>query len=181
MTVYEGAPADLEGRCEKEQEVYRFLATLPLTYRRVDHEKAETMEACAEIDAALGFPICKNLFLCNRQKTAFYLLLLSGEKSFSTKEVSKELGVARLSFGTAEDMERYLGVLPGSVSVFGLLRDTEHAVQLLIDRDLLSRPQFGAHPLINTSTLAFATKDLTDVILPALGVTPRVITVGANV
>ena len=177
LTVYDGAPADALGRSEKELRAYRFLDDLCVAYRRVDHAAAETMEACAEIDAALGFSICKNLFLCNRQKTVFYLLLMAGEKSFSTKEISGELGVARLSFGTPEDMERLLGVRPGSVSVLGLLCDTEHEINLLIDEDLLSLPYFGAHPLVNTSTVAFPTKTLTDVILPALGVTPRVVTV----
>ena len=155
---------------------YDLLDSLGIEYTRADHERADTMEACLEIDEVLGFEICKNLFLCNRQKTDFYLLLMPGSKPFKTKELSGQLGTARLSFGSGEDMEALLGLLPGSVSVLGLINDKEMRVRLLIDEDLLKSPDFGCHPLMNTSTLAFKTSDLIEKIIPALGHEPTVVT-----
>ena len=165
IQVYEGRPAG--ARTPREDAVYDFLDQLEISYRRADHAAAETMEACAEIDKALGVQMCKNLFLCNRQKTDFYLLLMPGDKPFRTKELSGQLGVARLSFGSAEDMEAKLGLLPGSVSVMGLINDTECAVRLLIDRDLLADAEIGCHPCINTSSLALSMQDLLEKVLPA--------------
>ena len=119
--------------------------------------------------------MCKNLFLCNRQKTAFYLLLMPGEKAFHTKQLSGQLGVARLSFASGEDMERLLGLSPGAVSVLGLINDSEGAVRLLIDRDLLAAKEFGCHPLVNTASFAFSTKELLDKVIPATGHTPTLV------
>ena len=169
MEVFEGRPADLTGRLEKERESYDLLDRLGIAYQRTDHEPTATMEVCKEIDEVLGLMICKNLFLCNRQKTKFYLLLMPGDKPFRTKELSAQIGSSRLSFGGPEDMERLLNVTPGSVSVLGLMYDREGQVQLLIDADVLEEPFFGCHPCINTSSLKLLTRELTEVLLPALG------------
>ena len=167
MLIHTGRPA--EARTAREDAAYDYLDKLGIAYRRVDHAAAETMEACAEIDRTLGVTMCKNLFLCNRQKTDFYLLLMPGDKPFRTKELSGQLGVARLSFGSAEDMEAKLGLLPGSVSVLGLINDTEGQVRLLIDRELLGDAEIGCHPLVNTSSLAFSVRELLEKVLPATG------------
>jgi Ala-tRNA(Pro) deacylase len=172
--VFEGRPADV--RSAREMAAYDFLDALDISYRRADHDAADTMEACVAIEKVLGAPICKNLFLCNRQKTDFYLLLMPGDKPFKTKELSGQLGVARLSFASGEDMEAMLGLTPGSVSVLGLINDKEGRVRLLIDRDLLNAPLVACHPLLNTSTLSFTTKELTEKILPALRHTPTLVT-----
>ena len=116
------------------QKVCAFLDDLNIQYTCMEHAPAMTMEDCRAVDEALGVNMCKNLFLCNRQQTDFYLLLMPGDKPFKTKDLSAQLGVARLSFATAEQMERMLGVTPGSVSVLGLMNDCEGRVQLLIDR-----------------------------------------------
>ena len=134
-----------------------------------------TMEACAEIDRALGADMCKNLFLCNRQQTDFYLLMMPGDKLFRTKDLSAQIGSSRLSFASGAHMERLLGVSSGSVSVLGLLHDRNREVQLLIDRDVLAGEWIGCHPCVNTSSLRLRTADLTGRILPALGVTPRTV------
>ena len=128
------------------------------------------MEACEEIDRTLGdgTAICKNLFLCNRQETDFYLLLMPGDKPFKTKNLSAQIGSARLSFAKPEYMEKYLDITPGSVSVMGLMNDTEGKVQLLIDEDVMKDPYFGCHPCINTSTLLMKTSDVKEKILPTL-------------
>ena len=165
MEVFQGRPADVTGRLEKEIAVYDLLDQLDIPFRRVDHDHADTMEMCQEIDQALGQDICKNLFLCNRQKTKFYLLLMP----FKTKDLSAQIGSSRLSFGGPEDMERLLHLTPGSVTVLGLMYDPDCQVTLLIDQDLYQQTAFGCHPCINTSTVQFSTADLREKLLPALG------------
>ena len=161
------------GREEKEMRCYEFLNKLDIKYSRVDHDRADTITACEEVEIVLGAKICKNLFLTNRQQTEFYLLLMPGEKPFFTKLLSKQIGKARLSFASPEHMESLLNITPGSVSVLGLMNDKEKKVHLLIDRDLLNDEYFGCHPCLNTSTLKFKTKDLIEKILPALSHKPR--------
>ncbi len=169
MELYHGRPADCTGRLDKELRVYDLLDSLGIAYDRVDHDPAMTMEICAGIEKTLGAAICKNLLLCNRQCTAFYLLMLPGEKNFRTSVLSKEIGSARLSFASGEYMEAFLDITPGSLSVLGLMNDREKRVQLLIDEDVLKEEFFGCHPCINTSSLKIAVRDLTDKLLPALG------------
>lgn len=174
MELQNGRPENTDKRLDKEIRVYDFLAKLGIDYQRVDHEAAMTMEACEEIDRTLGddTTICKNLFLCNRQETNFYLLLMPGDKPFKTKDLSAQIHSARLSFAKPEYMEKYLDITPGSVSIMGLMNDSENKVQLLIDEDIMKEPYFGCHPCINTSSLKFATEDLTGKIIPALGHDP---------
>lgn len=171
MELYRGRPEDVSGRLEREVRSYDLLDSLGMTYWRTDHldMPAGNMEACNEVDAVLGVLICKNLFLCNRQRTSFYLLLMPGDKPFKTKELSAQINSPRLSFGSAEEMEELLGVSPGSVSVLGLMNDRERRVRLLVDEDVLREEFFGCHPCINTSSLKLLTRELTEVLLPALG------------
>ena len=168
MQLQNGRPTDTTGRLDKEIRTYDFLDKLGIEYQRIDHEAAFTMEVCEEIDKTLGATICKNLFLCNRQKTDFYLLMIPGDKTFKTKELSHQIGSARLSFASPQDMEKYLDITPGSVSVMGLMNDHDKKVQLLIDKDVMKNPYFGCHPCINTSSLKFRTEDLLNKILPAI-------------
>ena len=178
MQLVDGRPGNTEGRPDKEIRVYDFLDSLGIAYKRVDHEAAMTMEACEEIDRTLsegvekGVAICKNLFLCNRQATDFYLLLIPGDKPFKTKYLSAQIGSSRLSFAKPEYMEQYLDITPGSVSVMGLMNDREKKVQLLIDEDVLQDEYFACHPCINTSSLRFRTADLMDKVIPAMGHEP---------
>ena len=133
--------------------VYDLLESLDIPFVRVDHEAAMTIEACRGVDELLGTEICKNLFLCNAQKTKFYLLLMPGEKQFKTKNLSKQIGSSRLSFAPVEYMEKYLGVTPGSATIMGLMNDPVWQVQLLIDEEVTAGEEFGCHPCINTSSL----------------------------
>ena len=160
MELYNGRPADETGREDREIRVYNFLDNLGIEYLRTDHEHADTMEACNEIDKVLEVLICKNLFLCNRQKTNFYLLLMPGNKPFKTKELSSQINSARLSFASAEDMEKYLDIKPGAVSVMGLMNDHDNMVQLLVDEDVLKGEYFGCHPCVNTSSMKLKTEDV---------------------
>ena len=161
-----------EGRMEKEMRSYALLDSLGIEYRRVDHEHADTIDQCEQVEQLLGCKICKNLFLTNRQQTDFYLLIMPGEKPFKTKLLSRQIGSARLSFASPEHMERYLDITPGSVSVLGLMNDKGGAVRLLMDRDLLKEEYYGCHPCINTSSLRLKTADVFEKLLPAMGHAP---------
>lgn len=169
-TLYEGRPA--EPREANEERCYELLERLGVKFYRVDHEAAENIPDCELVEGILGCGICKNLFLTNRQQTDFYLLIMPGEKPFKTKLLSKQIGTARLSFGSPEDMERLLDLHPGSVSVLGLMNDREGKVRLLVDRELLNAENFGCHPCRNTTSLRFATKALFETVLPAVGHAP---------
>ena len=172
-TRYEGRPS--QPRSAGEDSCYDLLERLSIRFFRVDHSPAGTIALCHAAEAVLGTDICKNLFLCNRQKTEFYLLLLRGDKPFKTKYLSRQLGTSRLSFADGADMERLLGVQPGNATVLGLKNDRERAVRLVIDRSVLEAERFACHPCINTSTVSFLTSDLVEKLLPALGYTPTVV------
>ena len=164
--LYRGKPEN--GRIPKEARCYELLDALGMEYCRADHDFADTIDACHEVEKVLGCEICKNLLLTNRQMTEVYLLLMSGDKPFKTKLLSKQIGSARLSFASEEQMLRHLDITPGSVSVLGLMNDREGAVRLLIDRDLLKAEYIGCHPCINSSTLKIKTADLLEKLLPAM-------------
>ncbi|MCR5249051.1 MAG: prolyl-tRNA synthetase associated domain-containing protein [Lachnospiraceae bacterium] len=169
MELYNGRPAGPENRLPREIRTYDILDSLGIEYLRTDHEPATNMDACEEIDATLGVTMCKNLFLCNRQKTSFYLLLMPGDKKFKTKELSAQINSARLSFAEAEDMLKYLDIEPGAVSIMGLMNDKDRAVQLLIDEDVLKEEYLGCHPCVCTSSLKMKTADVIEKFLPATG------------
>ena len=169
-----------EGRLAKEIRSYDFLEHLEIPFVRIDHEPMATIEMCVGVDEALQVHICKNLFLCNRQETDFYLLLMPGDKKFLTRELSSQLGVARLSFAKESYMEEFLDITPGSVSVLGLMNDHEKKVRLLIDEDVLKEEYFACHPCINTSSIRFSTKDFTEKIIPQLGHEPTIVRLTGN-
>lgn len=175
MDLFDGRPADLTGRLPREVRTYDYLDNLGIAYKRTDHERADNMEACNVIDAVLGVIICKNLFLCNRQKTVFYLLMMPGDKKFKTKELSAQINSARLSFADPEDMLKYLDIEPGAVSIMGLMNDTEHQVNLLIDEDVLKDEYLGCHPCVCTSSLKMKTADVINKFLPATGHTYKTV------
>lgn len=169
MEIYHGRPGDTTGRLEKEIRVYNLLEQLKIPYERVDHEPADTMEACREIDKILApAVICKNLFLCNSQQTKFYLLMIREDKKFKTKDISKQINSARLSFAPSEKMQEYLDITPGTVSVMGLMNDKENQVQLLVDEEVLNSEYFGCHPCVNTTSLRVRTRDVFETFLQAV-------------
>ncbi len=175
MELVLGRPATNEGRLDKEIRVYDFLDSLGVSYSRIDHEPAMTMEICAVIDQVLDATICKNLLLCNRQKTDFYLLMMPGDKPFKTKDLSAQIGSSRLSFADGEFMEQFLDITPGSLSVVGLMNDKDHRVRLLMDEDVTKGEYIGFHPCINTSSLRLKTADLMEKVIPAMGHEPTMV------
>ena len=166
MELVEGRPQDK--RIDKEERVYDLLDQLNIDYQRIDHEEANTMEICLEIEKTLKSTICKNLFLVNSNKSQYYLLMLKENKKFKTKIISKKINSSRLSFGSDEKMLEYLDITPGSVSLFGLMNDHDFKVQLLMDKDLLQDEYLGCHPCINTSSLRIKMKDVFEKIIPSL-------------
>ena len=172
-TVYQGRPSD--DRIPQELAVYDKLEELGISFTRVDHDHADTMEDCLLIERPLGARICKNLFLCNRQKTAFYLLCMPPDKPFHTKDLSAQINSSRLSFAPEESLWELLRCHPGSATILGLANDTEHRVRLLIDREVYDAPFFSCHPCICTSTLKLKTADVLEKLLPHTGHTPVIV------
>lgn len=172
-----GKPIGREFRTDTEMRCYNILDSLNIDFYRVDHlnTPADTMEICAVIDKTLGCEMCKNLFLTNRQKTAFYLLMMPADKPFKTKDLSAQINSARLSFADDTLMQKHLGVKPGAVSVLGLINDSENAVKLLVDEELLNGEYIGCHPCVNTASLKIKTEDLFDKFLKHVNHTKTVI------
>lgn len=164
--VFKGRPEDK--REDREERCYDFLDSLGIEYYRVDHDPADTMEACIAVGEKLGTDIKKNLFLCNSQKTKFYLLVMPGNKIFKTKFLSKQINSARLSFASGDDMVKYLDLYPGSCSVLGLINDKNNEITLIIDRDILKKDVISCHPCKSTSSIRFSMNDLFEKVLPSL-------------
>ena len=177
MELVKGRPTDCSGRLEREVRVYDLLDKLGIEYERTDHEEANTMEKCNEIDKILDTIICKNLFLCNRQQTEFYLLMMPGDKPFKTKYITKQLGCSRLSFAPSEKMLEYLDIKPGAVSIMGLMNDKDNKIQLVIDKPVVESETLGCHPCVCTSSLKFKTKDIIEKFLPAVHHEPIIVDV----
>ena len=172
---YFGRPVDCSSRMEKEVACYDLLDYLGISYDRVDHDAADTIPACEVVEGYLGAKICKNLFLCNRQKTSFYLLLIPGFKKFLTKDISKQITSARLSFAGEEELLNMMDLLPGSITILGLMNDPDQHIRLLIDEEVLKCDYIGFHPCANTTTLRVAVADLMDKIIPALQHEPTIV------
>ena len=171
MKIYNSAPSP-EGRLQKEIDAFNLLDRLNILYERVEHDAAMTIDDCYNVDKVLGTELCKNLFLTNSAKTSYYLLLLPGDKAFKTKEVSRQIGSTRLSFGSFEKMEEFLNLTPGSVTVMGLMYDKEHKVNLLIDEELKDKEYICFHPNINTGSVKAKTEDIFGKFLTYTGHTP---------
>lgn len=159
----------------QESAAFDLLDTLDIDYDRVSHDAAFNMELCADVSAVLGVSVCKNLFLCNRQKTSFYLLCMPPDKPFHTKDLSAQINSSRLSFAPEDSLWELLHCHPGSATVLGLANDTEHRVQLLLDREVYDAPYMSCHPCICTSTLKLKTSDVLTRLLPHTGHTPIVV------
>lgn len=164
-TIYKDRPSS-EGRLDKEMRVYDLLDKLDISYERIDHDPTMSVDSCEEVEKILNIKICKNLFLCNSQKTKFYILMMPGDKKFKSGDVSKQIGSSRLSFAPPEYMEKFLDITPGSVSVLGLMNDINNNVQLIVDKDVIAGDYIGCHPCINTSSLKISTRDIIEKFIP---------------
>lgn len=165
-------PGEMQAR---ESAVYEALDALAIPYDRVTHAPAHTIEDCREAEARLDVAVSKNLLLCNRQQSEFYLLVMPGDLPFQTKLLSAQIHSARLSFASGEHMERLLNTLPGALGVMSLLHDRDHAVRLLVEARVFDQPYIGCHPCVNTATIKLSTADLRENFLPHTGHTPTVV------
>lgn len=172
--LFNSKPSD-DNSLQKEIETYDILDKLNIEYSGVEHNEAPTIEALREVEAFLEVKACKNLFLCNSQKTKFYLLIMPGDKKFLTKNLSKQINSARLSFADGSFMEKYLNITPGSLSIFGLIFDKELKVNLVIDKEALQDEYVGFHPCVNTTTLKIKSSDIIEKFLPYTGHEPTMV------
>lgn len=168
QTIYKSTPSEV-GRLSKEMKVYDVLQELGIQFEGVDHEIASTIDDCEEIEKLLDVSIYKNLFLCNKQETNFYLLIMPGKKSFKASIVSQQVQSSRLSFAPPHLMEKYLHTTPGSASILSLIYDRTNKVKLLVHKDLLQESHIACHPCINTSSLKIRTQDLLEKFVPYTG------------
>ena len=164
--VYTAAPAVAD---ERVGAVFAALDSLGIPYIRFEHDATATMEDCAAVGEALHGTICKNLFLCNRQKTDFYLLCMGPDKPFHTKDLSHQIGSARLSFAPEDSLWELLHCTPGSATILGLMNDSEHQVRLLMEREVYEAEYLSCHPCICTSSLKLKTADILHKFLPHTG------------
>jgi Ala-tRNA(Pro) deacylase len=160
---------------DHSSEILATLQRWSVPFELAEHSPAMSMDDLPPISEKLGAPFFRNLFLTNRQKTDFYLLLIVGDKPFRTSEVSKKLGVSRLSFGDADLLHQMLGVTPGGVNPLSLLFDPEKKIKLLIDKDIFDWERACMHPGVNTKSIVVAMDDFRNIILKNLSHEPTVL------
>lgn len=173
-TLFYGKPDD-RNRLQKEIDTYDLLNKLNIQFAGIDHPEIMTMENLGDTEKLLRVKIAKNLLLCNSSKKDFYLLIMPGDKKFLTKDLSRQTGSSRLSFADGAYMEELLNIMPGSLSIMGLMFDKEHKVKLVIDKDVLANEYFGCHPCVNTASLKIKTSDIINVFLPHTGHEPVIV------
>jgi Ala-tRNA(Pro) deacylase len=157
-------------------DIYGLLDANGIVYKRYDHVAVFT---CDEADSAMprtGAAHTKNLFLRDKKGLRHWLLVTVCEKAVDLRRVAERIGADRLSLGSGERLEKYLGVTPGSVTLLALVNDPQHHVTVLIDEDVWRAETVQAHPLINTATLVISQADLRR-FLSVTGHEPRVIPV----
>lgn len=155
-------------RCALETKVYETLSKLSIPFELVDNDSVESMEECIEISEKLGAEIRKTIFLCNRKKTSFYMVILPANKSFNTKEHCKKMDVSRLSFASGDLMMQHLDVAPGTATIMSLINDPDEKVELFIDKEIANSEFFACNPGANTTHLKIKTKDLLNKLLPKI-------------
>lgn len=145
---------------------YKFLSENEIEFSRVENDEAVTMEDCIEIDKALEMKTVKTLFLCNRQKTNFYLFVTAGDKTFVTKDFSAALGISRVSFASAEMLDEIIGTKVGATTIFGVLREEAKNVQVVLDRAVVEDEFYGCSDGTTTGYMKLKTKDILEKLLP---------------
>ncbi len=163
------------GREFNSRHALSLLDSLGIKYGHMKHGPVFKMTDLDDVSVLLGAPFFKNLLICNRQKTEFFLLLLDGDKPFKTSLVSKLLGASRLSFADEDDLKRLLGVQSGGANPISLMFDEQKLVKLAVDSDILRREYVCLHPCTNRESIKIRTVDLMEHVLPATGHEPIVL------
>ena len=143
-----------------KQEVYEFLQAQGVTYEVTEHKAVYNMDELAEVELPYPEADAKNLFVRDDKKSSYYLITVRGGKRVDLQEFRKVYGTRRLSFASAEDLERLLGLFPGSVTPLGLLNNAEKTVKLFLDSDVGEDDLIGVHPNENTATVWLKAGDL---------------------
>lgn len=169
------APESYQTRLQ--QMVYQTLVKLHIPFERVHTDEAITMEDCTQIDATLKMKMVKTLFLCNRQKTNYYLFITCGTKPFRSKDFSNALGVPRVSFAPVDKMEELLQTKVGAATVFSALLDKNQQVQIVFDKDVLAEEWYGCSDGTTTGYMKVRTAQILHEFLTFAGHTPAVIEV----
>ena len=160
----------------QEQAVVERLAELGISYERHEHPPVATVEEAEAHWAGIDSTHCKNLFLRNQKGNRHYLVVLVHSKKADLRKVAEQIGDGKLSFASPERLMAHLGLTPGSVSPFGLINDREHAVRVVLDRDLEAAARFSFHPNVNTATYVVSAEDF-EKFLAACGNTVQHVTV----
>lgn len=160
-----------------QEKVYQVLEELGMDFERVETEEVITMEDCKQINERLDMEMVKTLFLCNRQKTNFYLFVTCGDKPFKSKEFSQALGIARVSFASAEQMDELLGTKIGAATIFSTLLEGAKKVQLVLDKDICQQEYYGCSDGTTTGYLKLKTADVLQKFLPYVKRQPKIIEV----
>jgi len=144
---------------DQEREVQARLAELGIPFERHEHPPVPTVEDAERYWSGIDATHCKNLFLRNQKGDRHYLVVLRHSKKADLRAVADQIGDGKLSFASPERLMKFLGLTPGSVSPFGLIHDANHAVRVVLDRDLKSAERVSFHPNINTVTFVVAASD----------------------
>ena len=158
--------------------IFARLDALQVPYTRHEHAPAHTIEDCLRLPyAAPDLTICKNILLCNRQQTEFYLYITLPDKPFRTGTVSKLLGASRLSFAPADALHRLMQLESGSLAPFGLWFVSGVSMHFAVDNDVRATRRIAFHPCDNTATVIFDQQDFWARVVPDCGIAPQFIDV----
>jgi len=145
---------------ETQRMIYEALEELKIPFDRVENDFMISMEDCEAVNKKMNTRMAKNLFLCNRQKTEFYLFITKDNKHFNTKIFSKAMGISRVSFAPEETLTEYLGTKIGATTIFSLVYDKDCKVHLVIDKDVLEEKFHACNDGTNNAHIKITTKDL---------------------
>ena len=171
--IYTTAPEEYKTSLQKE--TYKYLEMLGISFERVDTDVVITMEDCERVEEKLEMKMVKTLFLCNRQKTLFFLFITAGDKAFKSKEFSQAVKTSRISFAPEELMDEMLGTKIGAATVFSAITDLDRDLQIVIDKDVADEEYYGCSDGTTTCYLKIKTDDIINKLLPETKHKPTII------
>lgn len=140
-------------------QLYALLRQLCIPFDYIEHPPLPTLDVAQQYLRGRNVNLCKNLFFRNHKGNRHYLVILAGDSSMDIHAIEHRLREGKLTFASERRMQRYLGVMPGSVTPFGLIHDTEHHVRLFLDQNLRHVPRLSFHPCVNTASLTLTCGD----------------------
>lgn len=144
----------------EEREIYEYLEKLQISYKSFHHEAAPTVAHVAAIEGQLEGRHCKNLFMRNSRGDQHYLVIAPHDKPLDMKLVARAIPSTRLSFALPEVLFEIMGLTPGSVTPFGLLKDVNKAVKVILDSDIKTFEGICFHPGNNEATTTISLNSL---------------------